>query len=455
MGRRYMPPDGWALQGFSFALDPTAEQERALGRCFGARRFAHNWAVAHLSAGIVAYRMTGISTPAPSLFGLRKRWNQEKRSVAVDAATGEQWWAEVSKEVFNDGIRGAVDSYWRWQKWRAGKLAGPRVGFPRFHRRGKHRDSFTITRNSPDQGLLKRGAVYVPRVGWIKTHESTRKLARLIEQGRGEALAVTVTRRGTRVYASVRACVQRPQRHHRPSDPSSRVGVDIGERVLASVARPDGTIVERVPNPRPLTESLAKLRHLNRKLARQKQGSNRWNHTKEELTRLHHRTACIRRDAIHKLTTRLAKTHGEVVIEDLNVAGMRKGGAKHIKDAPLGEFKRQMAYKADWYNSSLVLADRFYPSSKLCSVCGEKGEPGKTQGWRCAHCGTVHDRDDNAAVNLARYRLPEQPHGRVDPVQAPAVRSGGTSQAGRSDIRHAPQPAVAPPCEHKTSKEAA
>lgn len=455
MGRRYQVRDGWALQGFEFALAPTPAQERALNRFFGARRFAHNWAVAHISARLVAYRMAGISAEYPSMPRLRKRWNMEKLSIAVDPATGEAWWSEVSKEVFNDGIEGAVDAFQRWQDSRSGKLKGRRVGFPRYHKRGKRRDSFTITRNGPDRALVRRGAVYVPRIGWIKTHESTRKLARLIEQSRGEALAVTVARKGTRLHASVRACVLRPQRDHKPAMPESRVGVDVGERVLAVVARPDGEIVERVANPKPLAESQAKLRQQNRRLARRKQGSNRWNQTKEELTRLHRRTASIRSDAVHKLTTRLAKTHGEIVIEDLNVAGMRKGGAKHMRDAPLGEFKRQMGYKSCWYNSSLVLADRFYPSSKTCSVCGEAGEPGSKQKWRCAHCGTVHDRDDNAAVNLARYRPQQQPHGRVDPVQAPAVRSGGTSQAGRSDVRPAHQPAVAPPCEHNTSKEAA
>ncbi len=455
MARRYRPPAGYTMQGFVFALDPTRDQVSALERCFGARRFARNWTVAQISAGVERFRSEGVSSAAPSLYGLRKKWNVEKRVVAVDAGTGEEWWPEISKEVFNDGIRGAVDAYWRWQKSRAGKLKGRRVGFPRFHKRCKHRDSFTVTRNGSNQVLVRRGVVHIPRVGWIATHESTRKLARLVEQNQGEVLAVTVSRRGTRLVASVRACVLRPQRHHKPTQPDSRVGVDVGERVLAVVARPDGTIVERVPNPEPLTESLAKLRRLNRRLARQQKGSNRWLRTKEELTRYHRRAADIRRDAVHKLTTRLAKTHGETVIEDLNVAGMRKGGAKHMRDAPLGEFKRQMAYKTDWHDSSLVLADRYYPSSKTCSACGETSEPGKKREWRCAHCGTDHDRDNNAAINLARYHPQEQPHGRVDPEQAPAVRSGGISHADRSDARPGTQPAAAQPCKHKTSKEAA
>lgn len=90
-----------------------------------------------------------------------------------------------------------------------------------------------------------------------------------------------------------------------------------------------------------------------------------------------------------------------------------------MRDAPLGEFKRQMIYKTGWHNASLVLADRFYPSSKTCSACGELGEPDRNREWRCVHCGTFQDRDNNAATNLARYHPQQQSNGRVDPVQAP------------------------------------
>ncbi len=455
MGRRYTPPEGWDFQGFTFDLKPTAEQERLLDRFFGARRFSHNWTVELLRGGVVAFLMTGMSTEAPSLYGMRKRWNAEKHALAVDEDTGEPWWDEISKEVFVDGIKGAVDGYWRWVRTRNEENPRKRAGFPKRHKKNKRRDSFTIPRSGPDQQLCRRGAVYVPRIGWIATRESTRKLARLIEQGRGEALAVTVSRRGKRLTASVRACVQRPQRNHAPAQPQSRVGVDVGERVLAVVAAPDGTILERVENPKPLAEVLRKVKLLNRRLARQKKGSNRWKRTKEELSETYALTARVRRDTAHKLTSRLAKTHGVVVMEDLNVAGMRKGGAKHLRDAPLGEIRRQMEYKTGWYNSNLILADRFFPSSKLCSACGAKNSIGRKQKWECETCGAAHDRDDNAAVNLARYGLEQNPRGRVDPVQAPAVRSRRDSHAARSIVNLAETRVdAAPPCEAKTAHAA-
>ena len=454
--QKYTPPDGRVLQAFAFVLKPTVEQQQSLHRFFGARRFAHNWAVTQIKAQMFVWRWLKVSIPAPSFYGLRKTWNQQKHTVAVNAQTGEVWWRDVSKHVFSDGICSAVDSYWRWQKSRTGTLAGPRVGFPRYHKRGKHRDSFTIHRDNPAEQLVERGCVRVPKIGWIKTGESTRKLARLIEQGRGEALAITVTRQGTRLYVKVRACVERPQTNTKTRTAPPRVGVDVGQRVLAVVATPTGEIVRRVENPKPLTKSLAELRRLGRRLARRKRGSNRYNQTRKELRKLHHRIACVRLDAVHKLTTDLTKSHAEVVIEDLNSAGMRRGGAKHLRDAPFGEFKRQMLYKGVWYGCNVILADRFFPSSKTCSACGEVGDPGSRQEWTCTQCGAVHDRDDNAAVNLARCQLEEVMSRRVAPVQAPAVRSGGINDSvDRNDAKTNTSLAVVPPCEHNASKEAA
>ena len=333
MGRRYEPPEGWTMQSFGYALEhgQPAAAAVAIERSFGARRFSHNWTVQSISDSIAAYRETGQESPPPSLASLRKEWNRAKDEVAADSGTGEAWWPGISKEVFNDGIAGAVDGYWNWQKSRAGARAGRPVGFPKRHRKNRRRDSFTICQPSRSQKGIRiadNRHLRIPVVGVVRTCESMRNLARLVERGMARIMAVTASRKGGRLHASLRVEVLRPQRHHRPSRPDSRVGVDIGERCLAVVADSDGTIIETVENPAPLKKSLAKLRRLNRKLSRQKKGSNGWNNTRKELNRLHRRIACTRDDALHKLTTRLAKTHGAIVIEDLNVAGMRKGGGQ-------------------------------------------------------------------------------------------------------------------------------
>ena len=421
------------MQAFEFALEtPPAAQATLIERSFGARRYAHNWAVAQIQADLDRFRDTSEQTAAPSLAGLRKRWNQDKHTVAVDTATGAPWWCSISKEVFNDGIGATVDAYWNWQKSRSGEREGPRVGFPRFHRKNRRRDSFTICQPSLSRQGIRiedNRHLRIPVIGVVRTCETMRKLARPVERGTARILAVTVTREGGRLKTKLRVEILRPQRHHKPSDPASRVGVDVGERVLAVVAAADGTITERVPNPAPLKQRLTELRRLNRKLARQQRGSNGWHRTRTKMSRLHHKIVRIRRDALHKLTTRLAKTHGSIVIEQLNVAGMRKGGAKHLRDANLGEFQARMQYKCGWYGSTLVVADRWFPSSKTCSTCGHVQNIGKDKRWVCDICETSHDRDDNAAVNLARYE-PDNA-GLVKSRRACAVRSsGGTSGSG-------------------------
>ena len=407
MGRRHETPAGWSLQAFRFALDPTEEQMAGLARHFGARRFVFNWTLEQIKAGVDAHHR-GETAPAPSFYGLRRRWNQAKHTVAVDGC-GQPWWDQVSKEALADGVRGAVDAYWRWQKSRSGKIAGRRVGFPRFKRKGRDRDRYSVTTGS--FGLADRRHVRLPRIGVVRCCENTAKLDRLLAKDQARILAATVSRRGGRVFVSFRCEVARPQSGRRPRLPDSVVGVDVGQRRLATVADSDGTVIARIANPRALETNLAQLRRLNKAKARRRPGSIRHRQARKEISKLHARIADIRSHYTHVLTTHLAKTHGTVVVEDLNVAAMltqrNLAGARTRRrrqaDAALGEMRRQLRYKCGWYNSRLVEADRWFPSSQICSRCGWRNtELGWQQQWTC-QCGTVHDRDDNAAVNLARY----------------------------------------------------
>ncbi|CFJ25957.1 Putative transposase [Mycobacterium tuberculosis] len=251
---RFEVPEGWCVQAFRFTLDPTEDQARALARHFGARRKAYNWAVATLKADIEAWRVTGIGTVKPSLRVLRKRWNTVKDEVCVNAETGAVWWPECSKEAYADGIGGAVDAYWNWQNSRSGKREGKTMGFPRFKKKGRDQDRVTFTtgamRVEPDRRHLT-----LPVVGTVRTHENTRRIERLIATGRARVLAISVRRNGTRLDASVRVLVQRPQQPN-VAQPGSRVGVDVGVRRLATVANEAGAVLEEVPNPRPLDAAL-------------------------------------------------------------------------------------------------------------------------------------------------------------------------------------------------------
>ena len=431
---RFEVPEGWGVQAFQFALDCTPEQAACVRRQFGGRRYARNWAVRTLKSDIDAYRATGAETDKPSFFGLRARWNKAKQTECVDAGTGDPWWPEISKEAFADGIRAAVDSYWNWQQSRSGKRVGKRVGFPRFVKKGRDQDRVTFTtgaiRIEPD-----RRHVTLPRIGCVRVHENTRRLQRLLAKGQARILAVTVSRKGTRLIAAFRVLVQRPQQP-RVATPDSRVGVDVGVRVLATIADRHGEVIERVPNPRPLEAALRELRHLSRRKSRRSKGSRRYSETTQQISRLHRRVADIRGHHIHCLTTRLAKTHGEIVVEGLDAAGMlrQKGLAgararrRGLSDSALSEPRRQLSYKTRWYGSQLTIADRWYPSSKTCHTCGRVQNIGWAEHWTCSPadggCGVTHQRDDNAAINLARYEDTDaESDSVVGPVRA-AVKRG-------------------------------
>ncbi len=344
-------PVDWTVQAYRFTLDPTDYQARALARHFGARRKAYNWTVATLKADIDAWHANGIGTAKPSLRVLRKRWSTVKDEVCVNAETGQPWWSECSKEAYADGIRGAVEAYWNWQTSRAGTRAGKRVGFPRFKKKGHDADRVCFTtgamRVEPDRRHLT-----MPVIGTVRTHENTRLIERLIAKGRARVLAITVRRNGTRLDASVRVVVQRP---HQPgvARPGSRVGVDVGVRRLATVANEDGTVIERVENPRPLDAALRELRHVSRARSRCTKGSRRYRERTTKMSRFHRRVNDVRTHHLHCLTTRLAQTHSHIVVEGLDAAGMlRQKGLlgtrarrRGLSDAALGTPRRALTYK--------------------------------------------------------------------------------------------------------------
>jgi putative transposase len=439
---RFEVPEGWTVQAFRFTLDPTEEQALLLARHFGARRKAYNWTVATVKADIAAWHASGIETEKPSLRALRKRWNTVKDEVCVNTETGAVWWPECSKEAYADGIRGAVDAYWNWQSSRAGKRAGKQVGFPRLKKKGRDADRVCFTtgamRVEPDRRHLT-----LPVIGMVRTHENTRRIERLIRAGRARVLGISVRRNGTRLDATLRVLVQRPQQPC-VTLPDSRVGVDVGVRRLATVATRDGTVIERVANPHPLDTALRQLRQVQRARSRCTTGSRQYRARSTEISRLHRRVNDVRTHHLHVLTTRLAKTHGHIVVEGLDAAGMlrQKGlpGARArrrgLSDAALGTPRGHLSYKTGWYGSQLVVAERWFPSSKTCHACGHVQDIGWDENWTCEACSASHQRDDNAAVNLARY---EDPTSVVGPVGA-AVKHGANrktrpSRAGGREAR--------------------
>lgn len=394
------------VQAFKFALDPTPSQARDLLRHAGAARVAFNWGLAQVKANLSqreAERSYGIDgddlTPSLSwsMYSLRKAWNQAKDDVAP-------WWAECSKEAYAAGLNHLAAALKNWSDSKKGKRAGRPMGFPRFKSRRRATPSVKFTtgaiRVEPD-----RKHVTLPVLGTIKTHESTRKLSRKIEAGAARILSATVRFERGRWFVAF--TVEAVRKEVAPRRPGAVVGVDLGIKTLAVLS--EG---EPVPNPRHFDAARRKLARTSRTVSRRqgpdrrtgRQPSNRWKRANAARNKVHHQVAAQRRDGLHKLTTRLAKHYGTIVIEDLNVAGMvrNKKLARLISDAGFGEFRRQLAYKTEWYGARLVVADRWYPSSKTCSGC-KTVKPKLSLAERvftCEACGLVIDRDLNAALNL-------------------------------------------------------
>jgi putative transposase len=380
------------MQAYRFALDPTPRQRRALASHCGAARVAYNWGL-DLVATRLAQRRAGEDVEVPwTLPELRREWNHARDQVAP-------WWAENSKEAYDSGLDGLARALKNWSDSRNGRRKGRRMNFPRRKKKRHPRLACRFSKGQRIKVLDDRKHVQLPRIGVLKTHESTRKLARRLERGTARILAATISRTADRWFVSFTCEVQRMS----PVDNGKLgvVGVDVGIRHLAVLST--GMVVS---NPRALERSLRKLRRLNRELARRRPNSRRRNSTGRRLARVHVRAANLRRDALHKLTTTLATEHGTVVVEHLNVAGMLRNRrlARAIADSGLGEVRRLLAYKTVWYGSRLVVADPFYPSSKTCSSCGwVKAKPTLAERtFHCETCGLVLDRDQNAARSLAK-----------------------------------------------------
>jgi putative transposase len=379
-------------QAYRFALDPTPRQRRALASHCGAARFAYNWGLA-LVKTCLDQRQCNPSVQVPwTLPGLRWEWNRAKHKVAP-------WWSENSKEAYNSGLDGLARALKNWSDSKNGRRKGRLMGFPRWKKKGRARDACRFT-TGQIKVLPDRKHIQLPRLGVLKTHESTRKLARRLEHGTARILAATVSRTADRWFVSFEVEVERAI--PTTNGMASVVGVDVGIRHLAVLS----TGGPPIANPRSLESSLRTLRRTSRELARREPGSGRRDRSRRRLARIHAHAANVRRDALHKLTTALATENGRVVVEQLHMAGMmrNRGLARALADSGMAELRRLLIYKTRWYGSRLIVAEPFYPSSKTCSTCGwvkAKLTLGERT-FNCQACGLVLDRDLNAARNLAR-----------------------------------------------------
>lgn len=403
------------IRAYRFALDPTPLQEEQLRSHCGAQRFAYNWGLRLVKTNLeqrAAERTYGITddelTPTLnwSAFALRKTWNNVKDDIAP-------WWRENSKEAYSSGLANLAAALQNWVSFQSGGRRGRSTRFPRFKTK-KSRLSCRFTTGAFGLVDTDRRHVKLPRIGQVRTHESTRKLARRVERGSARIRSATVSHTRGRWFVSFSVEVSDPPPCH--VRPGHVVGVDFGVSKLAVLSSPVPGVSDTrgvVPNPARYEHSLRRLRRLQRKAARRvgpdrRTGatpSRRWARAVAEVDRQHARIANHRAATLHRLTSALAERFEIVVIEDLLISGMLRNRrlARRIAAAGWGELRRQLEYKTCWNGGTLVVADRFYPSSKTCSGCGgvKTNLRLSRRMFSCDACGMSLDRDENAARNLA------------------------------------------------------
>jgi putative transposase len=355
------------LLGFKTELKLQSYKRTALMKHCGIARHAWNWGLS-LTKQILDHNKANPNDKIkfPTAIDLHK-W-----LVALVKSENE-WYYECSKSTPQQALM-ALREAWK-------RCFNKTAGVPKFKKKGK-RDSFTLEGTVK---ILGNNKIQVPVIGVLKTYE---RLPQVLTK------SCTISRQADRWFISFRFDVEQQE-----SNNTDVVGVDLGVKNLATFST--GEVISGAKSYKKYEAKLSRMQWLNRNKII---GSNNWKKAQMAVARLHRKIANIRKDTLHKLTTMLAKNHGTIVIENLNVSGMMANHklAKAIADMGFYEFRRQLTYKCELYGSKLVVVDRWFPSSKTCSNCGTKKETLSLDErvFICEHCRFTIDRDLNAAINL-------------------------------------------------------
>lgn len=358
------------LRAYKTQIDVNNKQKTLLCQHIGCARWAFNWG---LNIKKKAFEK---KEKIPTAIDLHRELNKLKK-------TDIPWMYNSSKAAPQEALRDCDKAFQNF--FREIKKKNKKVGFPKFKSKKNDKQSFRLN------GTIKvlDGYIQLPRLGKIKLFEKD------YLPKDSKILSATVSKRADKWFVSI----QVEEEHKEKSQGTGTIGVDLGIKTLATCS--NKTTYE---NPKALKNNLKKLKRKQRQLSRKKKGSKNKEKAKNKLSKLYYRISNIRKDCLHKVTSKIINDNQVIILETLKISNMMKNHklAQAVSDVGMYEFKRQVDYKSIWNNRLVIYADQYFPSSKQCSCCGHRKEKLRLdeRTYSCSNCGMKMDRDLNAAKNL-------------------------------------------------------
>ncbi len=382
-------------------------------RACGLSRKVFNWGLAERQRQyeevIKPARERGEKVKGLSHFDQCKLWVAGRSEIAP-------WATEFTSSIHEHALLDVDRAY---KSFFAGlNKGGHRSGFPRFKKRGEH-DSFRV------RGAIRveSNSIILPRMGSLRIKGNTCRVS-------GTIKSATVSRRSDRWFVSILV----EQEHSVAAATGPVIGIDAGLKMALTLS--DGRTYEA---PKPLKNSLRLLRRANKALARSRRNSAGHVRSRERVAKIHLRVSNQRGNWLHEISNEITKTAGTIVVEDLSIAGMsnhKRHAGRAWADLGISELYRQLKYKSAWRGVRYLEANRFYPSSQLCSSCGSRQPmPLNLRTYDCPVCGLSLDRDLNAAINLASLAgmSPESLNARGDGISLGSAKRSSMKREPSSD----------------------